>query len=111
MLPHGELAEIWKLSDKDLDGQLSAAEFTVAMHLVFRRRQGVELPPELPLELAITAEAPQLSEEPWDPSGELAAFEASTATWTLEPWELDSYKNEFRKLDKRGTGVVGLQDA
>mmetsp|Transcript_59771 Transcript_59771/g.142235 ORF Transcript_59771/g.142235 Transcript_59771/m.142235 type:complete len:965 (+) Transcript_59771:72-2966(+) len=66
MLAHGELAEIWKLSDRDLDGQLSAVEFTIAMHLVFRRRQGLPLPSELPLELAITAEAPQVSQESFE---------------------------------------------
>ena len=47
-LSYDFLGAIWNLSDVDLDGQLSAAEFTVAMHLIHATMKGRLLPPTLP---------------------------------------------------------------
>ncbi|CAE8725353.1 unnamed protein product, partial [Polarella glacialis] len=51
-LPHEELSHIWRLSDVDGDGELAFVEFACAMHLVAKRRVGMELPEELPYELS-----------------------------------------------------------
>jgi len=50
-LPSRELCQIWKMSDVGKDSMLSLGEFICAMHLTFRRWQGVPLPPSLPNEL------------------------------------------------------------
>ncbi len=50
-LPMPILGKIWDLSDVDRDGCLDRYEFTVAMHLVYRRLQGDNIPDVLPLEL------------------------------------------------------------
>ncbi len=50
-LPMPILGKIWDLSDVDRDGCLDRYEFTVAMHLVYRRLQGDPIPDVLPLEL------------------------------------------------------------
>lgn len=50
-LPMLELSHIWKMSDFDGDGRLSADEFVCAMALLVRRRQGLDLPAVLPPEL------------------------------------------------------------
>lgn len=42
-----DLAQIWKLSDSDQDGCLTEQEFIIAMHLVFLRLHGIELPQSL----------------------------------------------------------------
>ncbi|KAL3315564.1 hypothetical protein Ciccas_005804 [Cichlidogyrus casuarinus] len=47
-LEMGELSRIWELSDVSNDGYLSLGEFTVAMHLIVLRLNGIFLPPVLP---------------------------------------------------------------
>ena len=47
-LPPAVLAKIWELSDLNRDGRLDRREFSLAMHLIRKRIQGVELPPALP---------------------------------------------------------------
>lgn len=47
-LPVAELSRIWQLSDIDRDGSLALDEFCTAMHLVVLRRNGIELPLQLP---------------------------------------------------------------
>lgn len=55
-----ELSQIWRLSDVGEDGQLCLGEFVCAMHLTYRRWQGVPLPKSLPQELlAIAQNLPQ----------------------------------------------------
>ncbi|KAJ2889849.1 actin organization and endocytosis protein, partial [Coemansia aciculifera] len=46
-----ELAKIWNLSDINNQGELNLDEFSVAMHLIFRRLAGSSIPESLPLEL------------------------------------------------------------
>ncbi|OQV19214.1 Intersectin-2 [Hypsibius exemplaris] len=42
------LAKIWELSDLNRDGRLDRREFSVAMHLIRKKIQGLELPASLP---------------------------------------------------------------
>jgi len=51
-LKQQQLFHIWTLSDVDQDRQLCFPEFACAIHLASLCRQGVELPGELPQELA-----------------------------------------------------------
>jgi GTP-binding protein EngB required for normal cell division len=46
-LSESDLAHIWKLSDSDEDGALTEQEFSIAMHLVHLRLQGINLPESL----------------------------------------------------------------
>lgn len=50
-LDTADLLHIWRLCDADRDGRLSREEFTHAMAVLVRRRQGLELPSVLPTEL------------------------------------------------------------
>ncbi|XP_025111006.1 epidermal growth factor receptor substrate 15-like 1 isoform X1 [Pomacea canaliculata] len=50
-LPVDILGRIWELSDIDRDGFLDRDEFAVAMHLVYRAREGDETPMVLPVGL------------------------------------------------------------
>lgn len=45
------LGHIWALADKNSKGHLTKGEFIVALFLIARARQGVEIPPQLPLNL------------------------------------------------------------
>ncbi|TPX63785.1 hypothetical protein SpCBS45565_g06360 [Spizellomyces sp. 'palustris'] len=50
-LPDGVLAHIWTLADMQKNGKLNADEFAVAMHLVYQKLNGRDLPATLPPEL------------------------------------------------------------
>ncbi|KAI5118090.1 hypothetical protein M0805_007740 [Coniferiporia weirii] len=50
-LDKNELAKIWALADADNRGKLNLAEFHVAMGLIYRRLNGVDIPDQLPPEL------------------------------------------------------------
>eukprot|EP00914_Ancora_sagittata_P011526 GHVO01022371.1.p1 GENE.GHVO01022371.1~~GHVO01022371.1.p1 ORF type:complete len:907 (+),score=194.31 GHVO01022371.1:134-2722(+) len=58
-LPESELSQIWALSDRDGDGRLTLDEFSVAMHMVTKRRNGLPLPSTLPPELELIFLPPQ----------------------------------------------------
>lgn len=47
-----ELMKIWSLADYDDKGQLDIEEFSIAMHLIYRRMNGMDIPNKLPPELA-----------------------------------------------------------
>ncbi|KAF5274187.1 hypothetical protein FQA39_LY18732 [Lamprigera yunnana] len=55
-LPVQELRKIWQLADVTKDGALSLTEFLTAMHLVVLRRNHIELPDVLPLQLQLSSE-------------------------------------------------------
>lgn len=57
-LPVQELRKIWQLADVTKDGALSLEEFSVAMHLVVLRRNHIELPDTLPIQLMPGNETP-----------------------------------------------------
>lgn len=46
-----DLELIWALADSDDKGKLNSDEFAVALHLIYRRLNGYEVPPVLPPEL------------------------------------------------------------
>ncbi|KAI7279308.1 hypothetical protein KC345_g5443 [Hortaea werneckii] len=50
-LEKGDLERIWTLSDPHNRGRLNLDEFAVAMHLIYRRLNGYEVPAQLPPEL------------------------------------------------------------
>lgn len=51
-LSEQDLMRIWHLADRDNRGSLDADEFAIAMHLIYRKLNGVEVPSTLPAELA-----------------------------------------------------------
>jgi hypothetical protein len=51
-LPPNDLQKIWNLADADNKGSLDIDEFGVAMHLIYRRANGLNIPNELPTELS-----------------------------------------------------------
>ncbi|KAF5291399.1 hypothetical protein FQR65_LT01709 [Abscondita terminalis] len=55
-LPVQELRKIWQLADVTKDGALSLREFLTAMHLVVLRRNHIELPEVLPVQLQPNSE-------------------------------------------------------
>lgn len=57
-LPVHELRKIWQLADVTKDGALSLQEFSTAMHLVVLRRNHIELPDVLPMQLVPGNETP-----------------------------------------------------
>ncbi|KAI8363855.1 hypothetical protein EDC96DRAFT_553688 [Choanephora cucurbitarum] len=50
-LPPEDLMKIWTLADSDNKGSLDNDEFAIAMHLVYRKLNGFEIPSVLPPEL------------------------------------------------------------
>ncbi|KAK9327953.1 hypothetical protein V1520DRAFT_20774 [Lipomyces starkeyi] len=50
-LPRDDLEKIWTLSDPEDRGRLNKSEFSVAMHLVYRRLNSYPIPTHLPPEL------------------------------------------------------------
>ncbi|KAL7749269.1 hypothetical protein RI367_005421 [Sorochytrium milnesiophthora] len=50
-LPQPVLSQIWMLADLDKKGQLDREQFMLAMHLIQKKMQGVELPGALPVSL------------------------------------------------------------
>nr|CAG8442379.1 3165_t:CDS:2 [Entrophospora candida] len=50
-LPQTDLMQIWHLSDPNNNGKLNQDEFAVAMHLIYRKLNGYEIPTTLTAEL------------------------------------------------------------
>ncbi|KAI7864012.1 uncharacterized protein EV154DRAFT_488978, partial [Mucor mucedo] len=50
-LPPQDLMKIWNLADTENRGSLDVDEFSIAMHLVYRKLNGFEIPSVLPAEL------------------------------------------------------------
>ncbi|GBC18369.1 uncharacterized protein OCT59_006422 [Rhizophagus irregularis] len=50
-LPQSDLMQIWELSDPNNNGKLNQDEFAVAMHLIYRKLNGYDVPTTLPPEL------------------------------------------------------------
>ncbi|CAG8645861.1 13829_t:CDS:2, partial [Funneliformis caledonium] len=50
-LPQSDLMQIWNLSDPNNNGKLNQDEFAVAMHLIYRKLNGYDIPSTLPPEL------------------------------------------------------------
>lgn len=50
-------AKVWQLSNPNLQTIFTKEMFTIAMHMMFRKRQdpNIEIPQSLPVELAVSA--------------------------------------------------------
>ena len=50
-------AKVWQLSNPNLHTVFTKEMFTIAMHLMYRKRQdpNIEIPQSLPVELAVSA--------------------------------------------------------
>ncbi|OLY82115.1 Actin cytoskeleton-regulatory complex protein PAN1 [Smittium mucronatum] len=59
-LPVNELSKIWQLSDSNGSGVLNLAEFSVALHLLNKRKNNEPIPPTLPHELVDFINSPSL---------------------------------------------------
>lgn len=103
-LSDADLRGIWQLSDSDCDGRLSVLEFACAMHLICRRREGIELPKVLPRELASLL-AMCTTEAPLEAESNEGGF-----IWEISAQQLDNYKALFEVLEKRVPGFVQLDE-
>ena len=52
-LPPAVLAHIWSLADVDSDGKMDINEFSIALHLIYLKLRGIELPATLPQSLKV----------------------------------------------------------
>eukprot|EP00439_Symbiodinium_sp_Y106_P022652 s5463_g2.t2 len=95
-LPNQELEAIWQLSDVDQDGELCFEEFACAIHLASLRREGEELPSQLPQALAASLAN--------STGGD------STDIWSLDSVELQRYSELFASLPRQGD-VLAAEDA
>lgn len=80
-LPKEDLMQIWTLADPNNRGKLNKDEFAVAMHLIYRRLNGNEVPSRLPPEL-IPPSTKKFSESVSTVKGYLAQ---SRQTGALQP--------------------------
>lgn len=57
-------AKVWQLSNPKLETTFSKTMFTMAMHLMFRKRQdaNIQLPESLPVELSLSASDEEVSQ-------------------------------------------------
>eukprot|EP00971_Amphidinium_carterae_P004373 87464-Amphidinium_carterae.1 len=106
-LPPVELAHIWALCDEDRDGRLTLEEFLCAMHLISLRRNGSELPTELPIELLEMAQT--VAQE--NPAPRLSAQEPVDASWHVLARGMAEYREAFRDLDASSSGYISVQTA
>ncbi|CAL4082246.1 unnamed protein product, partial [Meganyctiphanes norvegica] len=63
-LPMDILGKIWDLSDMDKDGSLDRAEFSIAMHLVYKVLENNPLPPSIPQEMLSSARRAGVAQGP-----------------------------------------------
>jgi len=96
-LPEDELAQIWQLSDVDQDGHLMFAEFACAMHLASRRVQGLDIPAELPIELAVSLAG---ADQPPIPAPEVEAPppHPDDSVWHVSEEQLGKFRVFFASL-------------
>lgn len=100
-LPPADLSRIWQLSDVDQDGDLAAGEFFCAMILAARRRDGAELPAELPEELRELAAAGLSS-----PAVGAAPDAGAPSDWQMTAEELQRYLEYFEQLSGGASTVA-----
>lgn len=107
-LPHEELAHIWLLSDVDDDGVLSLKEFAIAMHLVSRRKQGLELPRTLPPELAATLQHDSRRAPPLPTGYVQHEAQQDQTSWVVAPEQLEKYRHIFEAVvGNSNTALLG----
>ncbi|KAK9457524.1 hypothetical protein V1511DRAFT_455420 [Dipodascopsis uninucleata] len=90
-LQRDDLVKIWTLSDPENRGRLNKSEFSVAMHLVYRRLNGYPIPAKLPPELV-------------PPSTRNLSESVSTLKNMLKS-DADQRRNQTNMLQPQATGV------
>ena len=116
-LPQGILAQIWNLSDIDVDGRLSLEEFILASHLIDVAKTGKPLPQALPPELVPpsyrkvstpTSRTGSVSEVPMDPS--IMPPSVMLTEWAVPQPSKLKYVQVFNTHDRNRTGfLTGVQ--
>lgn len=117
-LPQAVLAQIWNLSDIDVDGRLSLEEFILASYLIELAKSGKPLPPSLPPDLvppsyrkpsAPTSRTSSISEAgPIDPAS-LPPAVISTE-WAIPQQSKLKYVQTFNTHDRSRSGfLTGVQ--
>lgn len=104
-----DLVQIWGLSVRDHDSGVSFLEFVCAMHLAARRRQGVELPAVLPLELLSSFGGRASSERA--SAGNNACGMTVASPWVVEPEHLLQYRTSFEAWSKREPTHMAAEEA
>ena len=97
-LPGDDLARIWDLADVNADGRLTRDTFAVAMHLIYAKCSGKEIPATLPPSLVPPSmrangaipSSPQRAEHQvdlftWDDSPPVSAAQPMTTMASLQP--------------------------
>jgi hypothetical protein len=95
-LPREDLGQIWTLSDPHNRGRLNMDEFAVAMHLIYRRLNGYQVPSRLPPELV--------------PPSTRTLNESIGAVKSLLSQDAENRKVSGAFLQQQKTGVSYLKD-
>ena len=88
-----------ELADVDKDGRLSASEFSIAMHLCEKAKQGLTIPPNLPPELAKEVT-----------SGKTLPSSKSNELLTLEDKRKDNFEKGRQELERRRQEIKAQQE-
>ncbi|KAJ1938245.1 actin organization and endocytosis protein, partial [Linderina macrospora] len=122
-LPQHELAKVWSLADINNQGELNLDEFSVAMHLIFRRIAGDQLPHALPQELvprsskdfmdSLVNMKEQLLFKDFKKTPVRAATPARAASVPIEEDEASysAYKSANRRRNQAGSSRHGTSSA
>ncbi|KAK9446746.1 uncharacterized protein V1518DRAFT_398113 [Limtongia smithiae] len=94
-LPQNDLMQIWTLADADDKGRLTKSEFSVAMHLVYRRLSGIPVPAQLPPELI--------------PPSRRNISESLSAIKTMLKSDANQRRGNANPLEPQATGVSYLK--
>ncbi|OMJ20890.1 Actin cytoskeleton-regulatory complex protein PAN1, partial [Smittium culicis] len=78
-IPVNELSQIWQLSDSNNSGSLSLNEFSVALHLLNKRKDNIAIPQSLPQELLNFINTPIFQPSPTTQQPKLAQTFSSTS--------------------------------
>lgn len=118
-LPTATLGRIWELADMDTDGKLNSTEFSVAMFLVQKVREGEELPAALPEVLKTSAAGGHSTMVTVNTTSQVPGLAQSTQTapvpapqtpsaqhWVVSAAHKAKYDAIFEDADKNRDGLV-----
>lgn len=101
-LPQPVLAQVWALSDIDVDGRLSPEEFMLAMHLIEVAKSGAALPQQLPPDLIPPSFRRRVSQP--------AIGAMSPPEWAVPITDRQRFGQLFSQYDTSRQGfITGLQ--
>ncbi|KAJ2697868.1 actin organization and endocytosis protein [Coemansia sp. IMI 203386] len=113
-LAQTELAKVWSLADINNQGELNLDEFSVAMHLIFRRLAGAPIPDVLPAELV-----PRSSKDFMDSLlnmkeqllfGETVSSKPKPASANIFASRLDAQSNNNKSSSSLGNSIGNISD-